>query len=97
MNIEQRVIDDVCPLAWKSFKQWCQKPGNENAFESASSKDFRNQIGYYIDFFTGFAKESKNIRELIQSHCLIEPIDVQKNTVYQLFVVLESHIRSVKN
>lgn len=93
MTIEQAAINEICPLAWKRFQQWCEKPENEKALENVSSIDFRSQVGYYVDFFVGFAKDSKKIRELIQGHCLIEPVDIQKNTVYELFVALERHMK----
>lgn len=94
MTIEHAAINEVCPLAWKRFQEWCKKPENDKVMEMISTNDLRAHIGYYMAFFMEYAQNSDDIKKYIMSHCLVEPDHMQKQTIYDLFVALERHIKT---
>lgn len=98
MIAENKSISEICPLAWREFQTWSSQKGNEEVMKTFNeSHDFRPLIGYYFDFFINYAKHNDEIKRLIMGYSPIEPVSIRKNTIYKLFVKLESHIRSVEN
>jgi len=90
----RKSIEEVCPMSWKRFVQWTAMPGNELVEEHAFNvDDLRMLAGFFIDFFLPYATLYEDIKRDLMAYSLIDPSDIQKDRLYQLFAKLEIHIR----
>jgi len=96
--VNQQTTREICPLAWKEFQAWLTLPANKEVQKvMARDTDFRVQIGCYYDFFVKYTRQDDDIKRTLMKHSAIDPRDVQKNTLYKLFVQLEALIRRTEN